>query len=271
MIGAAPRRIPILLYHSVCDDPAPLLAEWSVTPARFGEHLRALSDVGFETLTVSEHVERLRRGAGLPERLVLVTFDDGFADFAANAAPALDAAGMRSTLYVSTAYLGGPSSWLGPEGEQPMLGAAAVRDLPPAVEVGAHAHHHVALDALHPVEAAHEVRTSRDLLEGLLGTPVRSFAYPHGYHSRRIQDIVRTAGFESACAVKHAASSTEDDVYGLAWIIVGPDLSGRALLELMTTIDPAPRREHLRTTAWRWARRARARRPFRGRVPAGRP
>ena len=35
VIGAAPRRIPILLYHSVCDDPAPLLREWSVTPTRF--------------------------------------------------------------------------------------------------------------------------------------------------------------------------------------------------------------------------------------------
>ena len=257
---AAP-RIPILLYHSVCDNPAPLMRDWSVTPARFAAHLSSIADAGYETLTVSDHVERLQSGASLPERVVLITFDDGFADFATHAAPALREHGFASTLYVSTAYVGATSSWLGPEGEQPMLSWDAIRDLPESgVEIGAHAHHHWELDALDPDVASREILMSKALLEDALGRPVSSFAYPHGYHTRTLQAVLRGAGFTSACGVKHAMSSPTDDVFGLARIIVPPESTGTELLALMTGLEPAPTREQLRTKAWRAVRRARAQR-----------
>ncbi len=261
-MSAAPpaRRVPILLYHSVCDDPAPLLRDWAVTPFQFREHLQRLGDAGFSTLTVTEYVDLLAAGDAVPERLVVITFDDGFADFERHAAPALQDAGMTATLYVSTAYVGGRSTWLGPDGEQPMLGWDAIRDLLGiGVEIGPHSHHHWALDELDPAAAVDEITRSQQLMEHELGAPTASFAYPHGYHNRRIQRVLRAAGFTSACGVKHASSSTADDVMGLARIIVPADASGGGLLSLMDDLPCAPRRERLRTGAWRVVRRARAR------------
>ncbi len=252
--------IPILLYHSVGTQPAPLLRDWSVTPETFRAHLGRLVDDGFTGLTVTELVTAVRSGAALPERPVVVTFDDGFSDVAEYAAPALAQCSMPATLYVSTAYLGGVSTWLGPDGEQPMLTWDSVRDLADAgVEIGAHAHHHWALDELPTRAAETEIRESKGLLEDAVGRPLQSFAYPHGYHSRRLQQVVRDAGFTSACGVKHATSGIDDDLFALARIIVPHDATGADLVRLMTTLGRAPRRERLRTKGWRAARRLRAR------------
>jgi peptidoglycan/xylan/chitin deacetylase (PgdA/CDA1 family) len=256
------RTVPVLLYHSVCDDPAPLMREWAATPERFREHLEYLQAAGYESLTVTEYAALLRRPeVALPEKLVVITFDDGFADFTSGALPVLADTGMKATLYVSTAYIGATSWWLGPGGEQPMLTMPGILDLAAAgVEIGAHAHHHLALDELDPATAQVEIVQSKNLLEDQLGTMVESFAYPHGYHSAAVQEMVRRAGFTNACGVKHALSGPGDDLFGIARIMVPADASAEALHELMRGLHRAPRREMLRTKAWRVVRRARARR-----------
>jgi peptidoglycan/xylan/chitin deacetylase (PgdA/CDA1 family) len=258
---APARRVPILVYHSVCEEPAPLLRDWAVTPFQFREHLQRIGDAGYATLTVTDYVDRLATGAELPDRFVVITFDDGFADFERHAAPALSDAGMTATMYVSTAYVGGRSTWLGPDGEQPMLTWDAIRDLDAnGFEMGPHSHHHWALDELDLAQAADEITRSKLVLEDELGHETPSFAYPHGYHTRRIQDVLRVNGFRSACGVKHASSSTDDDIFGLARIIVPPESSGGDLLALIDDLPCAPSRPKFRTGAWRMVRRARARR-----------
>jgi hypothetical protein len=98
------------------------------------------------------------------------------------------------------------------------------------------------------------------LLEDHLGVMIDSFAYPHGYHTRAIKDMVRLAGFSSASAVKNALSGPRDDVYAIARILIPGDAPVEQLDQLMRRSSPAPRYERLQTKAWRAVRRARARR-----------
>src|SRR5579871_1082679 len=81
--------VPILLYHAITADPADWIAEFSVTPAVFGAHLDAVVASGRQPLTVSQYTDGLNGKIPLPPRPVLITVDDGFADFADNALPAL--------------------------------------------------------------------------------------------------------------------------------------------------------------------------------------
>jgi peptidoglycan/xylan/chitin deacetylase (PgdA/CDA1 family) len=236
------------------------MRDWSVGVDQFDGHLAALRAAGYESLDVTDYVGRVDRGEELPERLVVITFDDGFEDFETAAVPAMVRHGFTASIYVSTAYVGDESTWLGADGLQPMLGWDGIRRVADAgFEVGAHSHHHWALDELPVARAVDEIARSKELLESALDRPVWSFAYPHGYHSTRLQDALRSLGFTSACGVRNNCSSTMDDRFAIARVIVPPTADGAELVTLMDTIAVAPSRELLRTKAWRVARRARAR------------
>jgi peptidoglycan/xylan/chitin deacetylase (PgdA/CDA1 family) len=88
------------------------------------------------------------------------------------------------------------------------------------VEIGAHSETHSHLDVMPLSAAEREIRCSKSRLEDVLGHPVRTFAYPHGYHNARVTALVRQAGFDSACAVINAFSSTDDDRFALARLTV---------------------------------------------------
>jgi peptidoglycan/xylan/chitin deacetylase (PgdA/CDA1 family) len=254
------RPIPILLYHSVADDPDPWIRRFAVTPRTFARHLDLVAARGASTLTVSALVDALARGpAALPERPVLITFDDGFADFRDTALRAVLERGMAATMYPTTGFLDGR----GPGGARMLTW----RDLPEMawgtgqVEIGGHTHTHPQLDVLGPDRARDEIRRCRTLLGDVLGTPPRSFAYPHGYSNSAVRAMVRAVGFDSACAVRNAFSSAGDDRFALARLTVRADtpperieawLEGRGA-------RTAHRHEAVRTRAGRLARRVRAR------------
>src|SRR5690242_19177687 len=99
--------IPILLYHSVSADPPAWIADFTVSPAMFRAHLDVVVASGRQPITVSQLADGLQGKAGLPAHPVLITVDDGFADFAYNAMPALTERKLPSTLYVTTGALAG--------------------------------------------------------------------------------------------------------------------------------------------------------------------
>lgn len=254
--------VPILLYHSVADDPAPRFERWAVTPTEFDHQMAYLASEGFRSLTLSRFVERVfERGEAAEPRTVVITFDDGFADFSTSALPALERHGLAATLFVTTAYVGRTSEWLAPLGERrrPMLSWSQVRDVHAAgIECGAHTHTHPQLDTLSIAAARREIVVGKHELEEELGAPVTSFAYPHGYHSARVRDEVRRAGFRSACAVGQALATPTEDRFSLSRVVIdrGTDVPA---LERLLAGDGLPigaPRSLVRRRAWRAARRA---------------
>jgi peptidoglycan/xylan/chitin deacetylase (PgdA/CDA1 family) len=238
------RPIPILLYHSIAEDPDPWIRRFAVTPQAFGRHLDLV----------------LARGpSALAERLVLITFDDGFADFRDAALPALRLRRMTATLYPATGFLGGRS----PGGAR-ML---EWRDLPDMVwgtglvEVGGHTETHPQLDVVAPARARTEIERCRACLGDALGAPPRSFAYPHGHSTAAVRAMVREAGFDSACAVRNALSSAADDRFALARLTVRADTPAERIAAWLDGrgAPAAHRHERVRTRAGRLARRVRAR------------
>ena len=77
--------VPILLYHSISADPPDWIATFTVSPVTFRTHLDVVVASGRQPITVSQFTDGLQGKAELPARPVLITVDDGFADFADNA------------------------------------------------------------------------------------------------------------------------------------------------------------------------------------------
>ncbi len=250
-----PAVIPILLYHSVAERPSEFIAPYAVSPATFRRHLDAVAAIGATTLTVSE-LRTARAGGTLPERPVLVTFDDGYRDTLTAAAPALVERGMKATTYVTTGVVGAVSP-----GGDPMLTWRQIGELAGlGHEIGAHSHTHPQLDTLSLDAMRREVAGSRAVLQDGTGQPIDSFAYPHGYSDARVRRVVRQAGFTSATSVKNALSPPDDPVFTLSRLMVMNTTAEDELAGWLAGRGAPVGRadERLLTRGWRWFRRAKA-------------
>jgi peptidoglycan/xylan/chitin deacetylase (PgdA/CDA1 family) len=255
--------VPILLYHSISDRPPEVARDFAVDAATFARHLDLVTERGLESLTVSAFVAAAERGdEARLAHAVVITFDDGFRDFATAALPALAERGLVATLYVATGVLrGGDEPPVHPTVAEHALGWEELPGLRDAgVELGGHSHTHLQLDTLGARAAREEIAGCKRRLERALGEPVHSFAYPHGYSSRRVRRLVREAGYRSACAVKDTLSAPGDDRFALARLMLRTSTS---VAEVAAWLDrrgaPPPRaREAARTRAWRAYRRGRA-------------
>lgn len=244
--------IPILLYHSVSDDPPDRIRRFAVSPATFARHLDLLAERGCSALTVSGLCDAIDGGC-LPARPVAVTFDDGWADVHGDALPVLAERAMAATIYLTTGAVGTDPQFL----SWSQVGELAATGF----EVGSHTRSHPQLDVVAHDVVVDEVRRSRAELEARLERPIRSFAYPHGYSTRSVRDAVAAAGHDSACAVKHALSAPGDDRLALARLMVRPG-TGVDVLERWLDgrgLAVAPPTTRLRVSAWRACRRLRAR------------
>jgi peptidoglycan/xylan/chitin deacetylase (PgdA/CDA1 family) len=250
--------VPILVYHAVCTDPPDWIAPYAVSPAAFRAHLDAVARSGRKPLTVSQYADARTGKLPCPERAVLITVDDGFADFADNALPALAERKMPSTLYVTTGALADcPQESVLPKAS--MLRRTHLRELEASgVEIGAHSHTHRQFDLLPDREVASELSRSRDLLAHELGHRIRSFAYPHGYWRPRVLPLTEAAGFDSACAVGNVHSSAADQMLALPRLMVRSDTDAATIAAWMngSQVRVTSRSRRVSAFAWRQYRRA---------------
>ncbi|MEU0088438.1 polysaccharide deacetylase family protein [Streptomyces sp. NPDC006274] len=213
--------VPVLMYHAVGERPAPAAYGLSVSPAAFARQMEMLAERGFTPVTTARLGDAWRSGGRrpLPERPVLITFDDGYEGVHRHALPVLARHGFAATVFVTTGWLRGPYD----RGNalDTMLDWQQVRELAAAgTEIGGHAHTHPQLDQLDGPRLAHETVHCRDLIARELGAAPVSFAYPYGYSDRRVRAAVRTAGFTQALAVGNARAAPRQGPYALRRLTV---------------------------------------------------
>ncbi len=257
---AAPARtaLPALMYHSVSAIGGPM-RHLAVPPARLAEQLAALTAAGYRLTGMSAALDLI--DAGSTERLVAITFDDGYADFLSAGVPALAAAGAGATLYASTGHLGGAADWMGrfsPDFGRMLTWDELAEVARAGIEIGNHSLVHHPLDVLPPATLRDEIARSHGDLEQRLGLRMRSFAYPHGYHDRRVRRTVAGFGYDNATEVGRRLHLPGGDRLAVPRFQPTPDVSGADLVALVAGGGPwlAPRLKRLAQPAWRLVRRA---------------
>ncbi|MFI7443300.1 polysaccharide deacetylase family protein [Nonomuraea indica] len=202
-------RVPILMYHSVTDTPKGETRGLSVRPSDFAEQLAYLAGSGFTPLTFGDLAASLARGGGrpMPDRPVVVTFDDGYADFHSQALPVLERHRFAATVFVTSGWLADAGADAAGRPLDDMLSWGQVREAAQAgIEIGGHSHSHPQLDQLRDAELRDELRRNKGLLEEKAGVPVTTMAYPFGYSSARVRREAGAAGYIAACAVANAVA-----------------------------------------------------------------
>ena len=254
--------VPILLYHSISSAPPPLIRSFAVDEGAFCNHLDLILERGLVSLTVTGFLDAIERDdRRMLERAVVITFDDGFADFEA-ALPALAARGLSATLFVATGLLRrAPQQVHAPAVTAHMLDWSRLGELPArGIEVGAHSHSHPQLDTLSLQRARQEIALSRRLLRDAVNAEIETLAYPNGYSSPRIKHLARAEGYRAACGVKNTFSSERDDRFALARLMIRSTTGTEEVARWLDRLGAPPPRatEKTRTKAWRAYRRGRA-------------
>ena len=174
-------RIPILMYHSISDvDDSNRHPYYRTvtTVAMFEQQIRFLHQNGYRVVSLPEAYKHTQDGKA-DEKLVSITFDDGFRDFYTRAFPVLSRYGYSATMFLPTAYIGEASrEFKGSE----CLSWGEVRELRKAgVEFGSHTVTHPQLRSVSVDQMRDEVGRSKDEIEQKIGERIETFAYPFAF------------------------------------------------------------------------------------------
>ena len=216
----------ILFYHRIADEPDPL----AVRVDRFREQMESLAEQGYRALDVVAATRTLteQRGVqdtgGRGERVIGLSFDDGYRDVAENALPVLEDLGFTATVFVVTGAVDGNVTFGWYERQPDLLSWAEIEhlDATSALSFEAHSETHASLLTLSPDAARWELERSKATLESRLGRPVPGFCYPAGLFGSRERRLVAECGFELAVSCEPGVNDAHTDPFALRRIQVEP-------------------------------------------------
>ena len=199
-----PSGIPVLNYHQINDVDENLL---TVSTSEFETQMAWLAENGYQTITVSELLDFLDGKGSLPERPVLITFDDGYIDNYQCAFPILKKHNMKACIFLISEYVSLYPNYLTWEQLAEMQSSG--------IEFGSHTVDHNVLTELSPNSVNHELADSKNILEKRLKRRIEVLAYPCGFTNEYIKSRVNASGYRAAFTVNLGNVHTGDDLYAL--------------------------------------------------------
>ena len=192
--------VTTLIYHSI-NDRADLVAGGAALPvARFFEHIKFIAKSGRTPATLASSLHPGATG-------IAVTFDDGDADVFETALPILQKFGVPATVFVSSSLL--DTEWVDHGLKRRMLTTSQLQSLAasPLIEIGSHAHVHAPMVLRSRADLLEDLSLSKQMLETIVGKPVRYLAYPHGSHNAEVMEVAKQVGFEAGFACMETGGS----------------------------------------------------------------
>ncbi|MEP6567886.1 MAG: polysaccharide deacetylase family protein, partial [Mesorhizobium sp.] len=230
------QRIPVLMYHSVADEGPAALARFRLTPAAFASQMAWLRANGFHAVRSEQLEESIASRQPFVGRPVLITFDDGFQNFADHAWPILRANDLTAEVFLVTDLVGKSAQWDAHSGPPTQLmDAGTVRRL--AAEgafFGSHMAAHRAIDGLSTSDLAAELLRSRMFIERWTGRPTTSFAAPFSVTDRRLGRLAKECGYRIGFGARHGPADLDCDPIDLPRIEIRGD---RSLDDFVATVE----------------------------------
>lgn len=200
--------IPVLLYHRIGNNDGHL----TIKPDKFAEDLSRLREMGYSTISL----ETFRRykidpETPLPQKPIMISFDDGYLDNYLNAYSILRKFGMIAAFYIITSLVGA----------EDRLAAGHIREMVAnGMSIGSHTVSHRELGEMGVEEATNEMSLSRYYLEGLLQKPINFIAYPKGSFNASTGLVARESGYWGGFSILPGTCSRETNPYVLRRIPV---------------------------------------------------
>jgi peptidoglycan/xylan/chitin deacetylase (PgdA/CDA1 family) len=243
-------RILTLCYHAIADlSGDPILSQYGIDQKTFAAQLDSLRARGFHFVTPDDLLALFSGAGTLPQRAVLLTFDDCYEELADVARSVLQPRGIEAIAFAVSGMASGTNEWdqrIG-AGRLRLLDQKGLRVLAGlGVEIGCHSRSHTYLPTLTDHEVDEETRMAADDIEAMGLARPRFFAFPHGLHDKRSRAAVKSAGYTAAFGLGRRRTTSASDRFALPRVeILARDHGWRFLMKtrwptLSAVLSPLP-------------------------------
>jgi peptidoglycan/xylan/chitin deacetylase (PgdA/CDA1 family) len=232
LVGWLHRRQTVFLcYHSVTRlrEAIPHELKLHLPLALFAAHLDYLQR-HCHVIPLAEYLAARREGRRLPDRSVVLTFDDGTRNFLTVVAPLLVERNLPATAFIITKCAAEREGFRPGEewalaDDYMRLSWAEVRALAatPGIEIGSHSHTHKDLTTAAPEEVEQELRESYEAVVEHTGEPRPALAYPYGRTSEAARETARALGYSCALTSALGGNDARADLFELRRVVVAGD------------------------------------------------
>jgi len=188
-------QVPILMYHEVNDLCANSLY---LSVKDFTSHLDSFERAGITPITLRQLYEHWEGKALLPEKPIVLTFDDGYVSMYTTVYPMLKERGWSGTFFCITSTLGKHGHLT-----KEMIAEMAANGM----EIGSHTVSHVELNALGGERLLNELSISQSTLADIVGGNVDILCYPVGRYNAQTISAAKETGYLCAVTTKHGIAS----------------------------------------------------------------
>lgn len=202
-------HVPILMYHYISalpEDADVYRVNLTVVPEMFDAQLRYLQEQGYQTVTLRDVYDALAIGRPLPEKPIVLTFDDGYKDAYTDAMPLLQKYGFVGEFFV----LATPAHYESPQyltwDEMRLMAEAGM-------SMQAHGRDHYDLTNRSYDFLVYQIMGVKEAVEAHTGQPVRFFCYPSGRYDDDTLAVVESAGYLGAVTTEWGATQRLDNRY----------------------------------------------------------
>lgn len=195
--------VPVLNYHQVNDEKHSAL---TLHVDQFREQMEYIHNKGYNTITLAQLYDYLENGTELPNKPIVITFDDGYVDNYKNVLPILKEYNMKATLFMISDAANTPGFVSTEQMHQMEAGG---------FDIQGHTNHHKILTKIAPTELPDALLGGKTSLEGILGEPIEYLAYPGGFNDMLVQYVTKQSGYKMAFTVQPGTVQPGDNLYAL--------------------------------------------------------
>lgn len=217
-------KVPVLMYHEVSSAGN---SDLYLSPADFQSELDWLVENGWHGITLAQLYAHWYENEPLPEKPIVLTFDDGYRTMYTTVMPRLLEAGFTGTFFVIPA-----ARWSDWSVDESMM----TEMVNCGMELGSHTYSHVELDTLTRGEIADELTSSRSIIQQLTGQEVVSVCYPSGAYNEAVLEEAALAGYSIGVTTELGVSAQSQGIYSLSRLRITYGCGGQSLAAMLAGI-----------------------------------
>lgn len=251
VLAVSSMTVPILMYHHITEDPGD--SNLIITPKRFRQDMELLRDYGYTPL-LSKDLLAIRAGTEeMPDKPVMITFDDGYQSNYQYAYPILKETGMKATIAVISSNLRGTDSQGNTYGPSGFLSWSECREMYESgfVDIGSHTNnlHNSSTKGIYinggvngvqrlenetqdeyQTRVGNDLSYSKSVIEKYVGNNVLYLAYPFGVTDSWCNEMVGNLGYQVTTTTTTETADISDSLYNLPRLRVSMKESVDSLL-----------------------------------------